>query len=66
MAMNKMYVAISKKAQDADLKLIDFNQGLRTIYLDGTFRKIKSKHKKLLKELQKKSGHSGSDDSGEE
>lgn len=66
LAMNKMYVAISKKAQDADLKLIDFNQGLRAIYLDGTFRKIKSKHKKLLKALQKKSGHSSSDDSGEE
>jgi len=49
LAMNKMYVAISKKAVDADLKLIDFNQGLRTIYLDGTFRKIKMKHQKMLR-----------------
>ncbi|GEM_PF-196394 len=53
LAMNKMYVAISKKAVDADLKLIDFNQGLRTIYLDGTFRSIKAKHKKLLKKMTK-------------
>jgi polar amino acid transport system substrate-binding protein len=49
LAMNKMYVAISKKAVDADLKLIDFNQGLRTIYLDGTFRKVKMKHQKMLR-----------------
>lgn len=56
LALNKMYVAISKKAVDADLKLIDFNQGLRTIYLDGTFRKIKLKHKKLLKEMAKAKG----------
>lgn len=65
LAMNKMYVAISKKAVDADLKLIDFNQGLRTIYLDGTFRKIKIKHKKMLKALQKKTGK-GDEDSGDE
>lgn len=66
LAMNKMYVAISKKAVDADLKLIDFNQGLRSIYLDGTFRKIKMKHKKLLQELRKKAGRSGDGDIGVE
>ena len=48
LAMNKIYVAISKKAADADLKLIDFNQGLRKIYLNGTFRKIKQKHKQYM------------------
>ena len=48
LAMNKIYVAISKKTRDADLKLIDFNQGLRKIYMNGTFRKIKAKHKKYL------------------
>jgi len=46
LAMNKIYVAISKKAPNAYRKLIDFNQGLRKIYLNGTFRKIKREHKK--------------------
>jgi polar amino acid transport system substrate-binding protein len=49
LAMNKIYVAISKKASDADLKLIDFNQGLRKIYLNGTFRKIKKRHKQYMR-----------------
>lgn len=44
LAMNKIYVAISKKATDATQKLIDFNQGLRKIYFNGSFRKIKRKH----------------------
>jgi polar amino acid transport system substrate-binding protein len=48
LAMNKIYVAISKKAPNADVKLIDFNQGLRKIYLNGTFRKIKMKHSKYI------------------
>jgi polar amino acid transport system substrate-binding protein len=48
LAMNKIYVAISKKAPDADLKLIDFNQGLRKIYINGAFRKIKTKHNKYI------------------
>jgi len=49
LAMNKIYVAISKKAPNADVKLIDFNQGLRKIYLNGTFRKIKMKHRKYIR-----------------
>jgi polar amino acid transport system substrate-binding protein len=48
LAMNKIYVAISKKAPNAYRKLIDFNQGLRKIYLNGTFRKIKMKHRKYI------------------
>jgi len=47
LAMNKIYVAISKKATKAQKKLIHFNQGLRRIYLNGTFKRIKEKHKKL-------------------
>ncbi len=46
LAMNKIYVAISKKATKSQKKLINFNQGLRKIYLNGTFKKIKEKHKK--------------------
>lgn len=49
LAMNKIYVAISKKAPNADVKLIEFNQGLRKIYLNGTFRKIKMKHRKYIR-----------------
>jgi polar amino acid transport system substrate-binding protein len=46
LAMNKIYVAISKNAPNPHRKLIDFNQGLRKIYLNGSFRKIKRKHRK--------------------
>ena len=46
LAMNKIYVAISKKATKAQKQLIHFNQGFRKIYLNGTFKKIKEKHKK--------------------
>ncbi len=48
LAMNKIYVAISKKTTNAQQKLIDFNQGLRKIYMNGSFRKIKKKHKKHI------------------
>jgi len=48
LAMNKLYVAISKKTTNAYRKLIDFNQGLRKIYMNGSFRKIKAKHKKHI------------------
>ncbi|MCK5719171.1 MAG: transporter substrate-binding domain-containing protein [Thiomargarita sp.] len=48
LAMNKLYVAISKNAANATQKLIDFNQGLRKIYMNGSFRKIKKKHKKYI------------------
>jgi ABC-type amino acid transport substrate-binding protein len=44
LAMNKIYIAISKKATNAQKKLIDFNKGLRKIYKNGSFRKIKKKH----------------------
>ncbi|MCK5876500.1 MAG: transporter substrate-binding domain-containing protein [Candidatus Marithrix sp.] len=44
LAMNKIYIAISKKAINAQKKLIDFNKGLRKIYKNGSFRKIKKKH----------------------
>jgi len=47
LAMNKIYVAISKKATNAQKKLIHFNQGLMKIYRNGTFRRIKNEHKKL-------------------
>ena len=48
LAMNKLYVAVSKKTTNAYRKLIDFNQGLRKIYMNGSFRKIKAKHKKHI------------------
>ncbi|MDM8566389.1 transporter substrate-binding domain-containing protein [Candidatus Halobeggiatoa sp. HSG11] len=44
LAMNKIYIAISKKATNAQKKLIDFNKGLRKIYKNGSFKKIKKKH----------------------
>jgi len=44
LAMNKIYIAISKKAINAQKKLIDFNKGLRKIYRNGSFKKIKRKH----------------------
>jgi len=44
LAMNKIYIAISKKATNAQTKLIDFNKGLRKIYRNGDFKKIKQKH----------------------
>ncbi len=53
LAMNKIYVAISKKATNAYRKLIDFNQGLRKIYFRGIFRKIKKKHKKCQRQREK-------------
>jgi polar amino acid transport system substrate-binding protein len=50
LAMNKIYVAISKKATNAYRKLIDFNQGFRKIYFRGIFRKIMKKHKKCQRQ----------------
>jgi len=48
LAINKLYVAISKKTTNAYQKLIDFNRGLRKLYMNGSFRKIKKKHLKHI------------------
>jgi polar amino acid transport system substrate-binding protein len=45
LAMNKLYVAVSKNATNAHRKLMDFNRGFRKIYFNGTYRKIKRKHR---------------------
>ncbi|MEK8016428.1 MAG: transporter substrate-binding domain-containing protein [Candidatus Parabeggiatoa sp.] len=45
LAMNKLYVAVSKNATNAYRKLMDFNQGFRKILRNGTYRKIKRKHR---------------------
>ncbi|MCP3924660.1 MAG: transporter substrate-binding domain-containing protein [Desulfobacterales bacterium] len=38
------YLAVSKKAENAFLKLNAFNKGLKTMRKDGTFKKIKKLH----------------------
>jgi polar amino acid transport system substrate-binding protein len=48
LAINKLYVAISKKTTNAYRKLMDFNKGLRKLYMKGSFRRIKKKHKKYI------------------
>lgn len=48
LAINKLYVAISKKTTNAYQKLIDLNKGLRKLYMNGSFRKIKKKHQKYI------------------
>jgi polar amino acid transport system substrate-binding protein len=45
LAMNKLYVAVSKKATNAHRKLIDFNLGFREILKNRTYRKIKKNHR---------------------
>lgn len=39
-----LYIAVSKKARDAEKKLVDLNDALRTIFLDGTYQAIQKKH----------------------
>jgi polar amino acid transport system substrate-binding protein len=52
LSMNNIYVAISKKATNSFQKLIDFNQGFRVIYFNGSFRKIKHKHDSCMTQRQ--------------
>jgi polar amino acid transport system substrate-binding protein len=49
LAMNKIYVAVSKNATNAARKLMDFNRGLIKIYRKGMVRKIRRKHRKYIK-----------------
>jgi len=39
-----MYVALSKKSKQAEQKLVNLNKGLRTMFLDGTYKQIQEKH----------------------
>lgn len=44
LALNNLYVCISKKAKDYDKKITAFNKGLKSLKADGTFDKILKKH----------------------
>jgi polar amino acid transport system substrate-binding protein len=53
LSMNKIYVAISKKATNSFQKLIDFNQGLMAIYRDHSLFQIKNQHNNCMRQRQK-------------
>lgn len=39
-----MYVALSKKSKNAEQKLVNLNNALRKMFLDGTYKEIQTKH----------------------